>query len=71
MTTMTGIKGLILLILGGFLIGFGTRWADGCTSGHSIFGLANFQLNSLVATLSFFAGGLVMTHFLLPLILNQ
>lgn len=63
------MKGLVLLVLGGILIGFGTRYANGCTSGHSIFGIANFQLSSLIATISFFVGGLAMTHFILPIIL--
>lgn len=62
------LKGLLLMIGGGLLIGFGTAYAGGCTSGHSILGLANFQLPSLVATLGFFIGGLVSTHFLLPFI---
>ena len=64
------LKGIILMIGGGFLIGFGTRWAGGCTSGHAISGLANLQLPSLVAVIGFFIGGLLMTHFLLPLILS-
>jgi uncharacterized membrane protein YedE/YeeE len=64
------VRGLILIVLGGFLVGFGTRWAGGCTSGHSISGLAAFQLPSLVATLGFFAGGLLATYLLLPLILR-
>jgi uncharacterized membrane protein YedE/YeeE len=67
---LSSARGLILIVLGGFLVGFGTRWAGGCTSGHSISGLAALQLPSLVATLAFFAGGLVATHFLLPLILR-
>lgn len=62
------IKGFILIIFGGFLVGFGTRWANGCTSGHSIFGLSNLQLPSLIATICFFIGGLFVTHFILPLI---
>ena len=64
------IPGLILIVGGGFLVGFGTRYADGCTSGHAISGLANLRLSSLVATLAFFAGGLISTHLLLPLILG-
>ncbi len=64
------LKGFILFIIGGFLIGFGTRWAGGCTSGHAISGLSNLQLPSLVAVIGFFIGGLTMTHFLLPVILN-
>ena len=64
------LKGVILIVVGGFLIGFGTRWAGGCTSGHAISGLANLQLPSLVAVIGFFIGGLIMTHLLLPLILS-
>ena len=60
------VKGMIMMIGGGFLIGFGTRWANGCTSGHAISGLANLQLPSLVAVIGFFIGGLVMTHLLFP-----
>jgi uncharacterized membrane protein YedE/YeeE len=59
----------LLLILGGFLVGFGARWAGGCTSGHAISGLANLQLPSLVAVLGFFAGGLLVTHVALPVLL--
>lgn len=64
------LSNLIILIIGGFLIGFGTRWAGGCTSGHAISGLSNLQLPSLIAVVGFFIGGLLMTHFLLPIILN-
>lgn len=62
--------GLVMLGLGGFLVGFGARYAGGCTSGHAISGLADFQLPSLVAVLGFFAGGLLVTFGLLPLILG-
>lgn len=62
------IKGMLLLIIAGFLVGFGTRYAGGCTSGHAITGLSNLQLPSLIAVIGFFIGGLLMTHFLLPLI---
>lgn len=61
-------KGLAILIGGGFLVGFGTRYAGGCTSGHAITGLSNLQIPSLIAVIGFFIGGLLMTHFLLPLI---
>ena len=57
-----------ILLLGGLLIGFGSRYAGGCTSGHAISGLSNFQLPSLKAVIGFFIGGLIMSHFLLPLI---
>ena len=62
--------GLILLVGGGFLVGFGTRYADGCTSGHALTGLATFQKTSLIAVLGFFAGGLIATHVFLPWILR-
>lgn len=58
----------LLLILGGILVGFGARYAGGCTSGHAITGLSNFQLPSLLAVVGFFIGGLLMTHFLFPLL---
>ncbi len=62
------LPGFVMVVVGGFLVGFGARYADGCTSGHAISGLATFQFSSLVAVLGFFAGGLVATHLLLPLI---
>jgi uncharacterized membrane protein YedE/YeeE len=61
-------KSISLLIIGGILIGFGTRYAGGCTSGHAISGLSNLQLPSLKAVIGFFIGGLVMAHLILPLI---
>lgn len=62
------VKGMSILIIAGFLVGFGTRYAGGCTSGHAISGLSNLQKPSLVAVIGFFIGGLIMTHFILPLI---
>ncbi len=64
------IKGFILMVVGGFLVGFGTRYAGGCTSGHSIMGLSNLQWPSLVATICFMAGGVIMANFILPYILR-
>ena len=64
------IKGFIVIVLGGFLVGFGTRYAGGCTSGHSIFGLSTLQWPSLVATVCFMIGGIVMANFVLPYILS-
>ena len=64
------IKGVVFMILGGFMVGFGTRYAGGCTSGHSITGLSDLQLPSLIATISFFIGGIISTYFLIPLILK-
>ncbi|WP_346236366.1 YeeE/YedE family protein [Niabella insulamsoli] len=63
-------RGFILLVVGGFLVGFGTRYAGGCTSGHAIMGLSNLQWPSLVATCCFMIGGLITANFLLPLILS-
>lgn len=62
------MKGLFFFVIGGLLVGFGTRWAGGCTSGHAIMGLSNLQWPSLVATISFMVGGFAMTHLLLPLL---
>lgn len=64
------LKGFSILVIAGFLVGFGTRYAGGCTSGHAITGLSNLQLPSLIAVIGFFIGGLLMTNFLLPLIFN-
>ncbi|MBU3714057.1 MAG: YeeE/YedE family protein, partial [Ferruginibacter sp.] len=62
------LKGFAVLALGGLLVGFGTRYAGGCTSGHAISGLSNLQLPSLVSVISFFIGGLLMVHLIFPLI---
>ncbi|TVZ27080.1 hypothetical protein JM83_2093 [Gillisia sp. Hel_I_86] len=59
---------LFVLIVGGFMVGFGARYAGGCTSGHAISGLSNLQLPSLIAVIGFFIGGLIMIHLLYPLI---
>jgi uncharacterized protein len=62
------LRGLLILLGGGFMIGFGARYAGGCTSGHAISGLANLQLPSLIAVVGFFIGGLITTFILLPLL---
>lgn len=64
------VRGLIFFVIGGFMIGFGTRYAGGCTSGHTINGLSNLQWPSLVATIGFMAGGFITTHLFLPWILS-
>jgi uncharacterized protein len=64
------LRGLLFMVAGGFLVGFGTRYAGGCTSGHSITGLSTLQLSSLIATICFMAGGFAMTHLLLPFLLK-
>jgi uncharacterized protein len=63
------LKGFLLMIVGGFLVGFGTRYAGGCTSGHGILGLSALQWPSALATASFFIGGIVVSNFILPYIL--
>lgn len=63
------VKGFLMLIVGGFLVGFGTRYAGGCTSGHAISGLSDLQLPSLIAVIGFFIGGLFITYFVLPYLL--
>jgi uncharacterized membrane protein YedE/YeeE len=64
------VRGLVFTVLGGFLVGFGTRWAGGCTSGHAIMGLSNLQWPSLVATCCFMVGGILMTWFGIPFLLS-
>ncbi len=64
------LKGLLLMVVGGFLVGFGTRYAGGCTSGHAIMGLSTLQWPSLIATICFMIGGFIMANLVLPLILS-
>ncbi len=64
------LRGFIMLVIGGFLVGFGTRYAGGCTSGHAIMGLSDLQFPSLVATVSFMVGGIIMANLILPYILS-
>ena len=64
------LKGFILMVVGGFFVGFGTRYEGGCTSSHSIMGLSNLQVPSLVATSCFMAGGFIMANLILPFILT-
>lgn len=63
------LKGFLILAVGGLMVGFGSRYAGGCTSGHAISGLSDLQLPSLIAVIGFFIGGLLMTFVLLPIIL--
>jgi uncharacterized membrane protein YedE/YeeE len=64
------LRGFVSIVVGGFLVGFGTAYAGGCTSGHAISGLANLQLPSLIAVLGFFAGGLLATYLILPYLIG-
>ena len=66
--TMLTFKGFSILLIAGVMVGFGSRWAGGCTSGHAIVGLSNLELPSLISVVGFFIGGLVMTWIILPLI---
>lgn len=68
--SLFSLRGLILLVGGGFLVGFGTRYAGGCTSGHAIMGLSNLQKPSLIATISFMVGGFLMANLILPFIMK-
>jgi uncharacterized membrane protein YedE/YeeE len=67
---LLSMKGIILMVVGGFLVGFGTRYAGGCTSGHSIMGISNLQLPSIIATCCFMIGGFTVTNLVLPFILK-
>ena len=69
-SSLLTLKGFIMMVFGGFMIGFGTRYAGGCTSGHAIMGLSTLQWPSLVATCCFMAGGFLMANLILPYILN-
>jgi len=69
-SALTSKAGFLLLIVGGFLVGFGTRYADGCTSGHALSGLSTLEKPSLIAVVGFFGGGLLATHLLLPWVLR-
>ena len=69
-STLLTLKGFIIMVFGGFLIGFGTRYAGGCTSGHAIMGLSTLQWPSLIATCCFMVGGIIMANWILPVILS-
>ncbi len=64
------LRGFIMMVAGGFLVGFGTRYAGGCTSGHAIMGLSTLQWPSLIATICFMIGGIIMSNIILPYILS-
>ena len=68
--SLLSLKGIIMIVVGGFLVGFGTRYAGGCTSGHAIMGLSNLQLPSLIATISFMVGGFIVANLIIPVILK-
>jgi uncharacterized membrane protein YedE/YeeE len=68
--SLMSVRGIIMLVVGGFLVGFGGRYAGGCTSGHAISGLSDLQPASLLAVIGFFIGGLFATYFILPYLLT-
>lgn len=68
MEALFTLKGFLILAIGGLMVGFGSRYAGGCTSGHAISGLSDLQVPSLIAVVGFFGGGLIMTYFILPVI---
>jgi uncharacterized protein len=68
--SLMSLRGFILLVVGGLLVGFGSRYAGGCTSGHAIMGLSNLQTPSLIATIFFMVGGFIMANVILPYILT-
>ena len=63
-------RGIIMMVAGGFLVGFGTRYAGGCTSGHAIMGISDLQMPSIIATCCFMVGGFLMANFILPIIMR-
>lgn len=67
--TLLSPAGFVIIVVGGFLVGFGARYANGCTSGHAISGIASLQLSSLLAVVGFFVGGLISAHFLIGWVL--
>lgn len=68
--SLLSIRGIIMIVAGGFLVGFGTRYAGGCTSGHAIMGISTLQVPSLIATCCFMVGGFIMANLILPFILS-
>lgn len=67
---LLSVRGFVFMVVGGFLVGFGTRWAGGCTSGHAITGLSNLQWTSLLCTCCFFLAGIATTWFIVPALLH-
>ena len=67
---LLSIKGFLLIVVGGFMVGFGSKYAGGCTSGHALMGLADLQISSLIAVIGFFIGGLIATYLLFPFVFH-
>ena len=67
--SLFSLRGFVMLVFGGFMVGFGSRYAGGCTSGHAIMGLSDIQVPSLIATIFFMVGGFIMANLILPYIM--
>ncbi len=67
--SLFSLRGFVMLVFGGFMVGFGSRYAGGCTSGHAIMGLSDLQVPSLIATIFFMVGGFIMANLILPYIM--
>ena len=63
------LRGLALMVGGGFVVGFGAAYGGGCTSGHGLSGIADLQVPSIIALMGFFAGGIAATFLLMPFLL--
>jgi uncharacterized protein len=59
---------VIVALVGGICLGFGARWADGCTSGHGISGTLQLAVSSWISAISFFVGGILMAQFIFKVI---
>jgi len=64
----TPILRVLVALIGGIFLGFGARWADGCTSGHGISGTLQLAVSSWISTLAFFFSGILVAHLLFRVI---
>lgn len=70
LSSLQTISGFLVIVVGGFLIGFGSRYAGGCVSGHSMTGISDLQWTSMLATMFIFVGGIFTAYILLPFIIK-
>ena len=70
-TSVYSLQSWPFFLIGGALIGFGARYAGGCTAGHCVMGNSLLSTSSLVSTVSFFVGGLIVSHFVIPQFLGS
>jgi uncharacterized protein len=64
--SLFSLRGAVCMIGGGFLVGFGSAYGGGCTSGHGVLGLATMQVASVIALVGIFAGGVITTFLVIP-----